>query len=67
MSRSHPHEAPPMMTSPMIVLAIGSVAAGGFLILGNRLLNFLAPVIGGAADLARHLDHGRRRGAGPGC
>ena len=42
----HPHEAPPIMTSPMIVLAIGSVAAGGFLILGNRLLNFLGPVTG---------------------
>jgi NADH-quinone oxidoreductase subunit L len=42
----HPHEAPPIMTSPMIVLAIGSVAAGGFLILSNRLLNFLGPVTG---------------------
>jgi NADH-quinone oxidoreductase subunit L len=42
----HPHEAPPVMTSPMIVLAIGSVCAGGFLILGNRLLNFLGPVTG---------------------
>jgi NADH-quinone oxidoreductase subunit L len=42
----HPHEAPPVMTSPMIVLAIGSVAAGGFLILSNRLLNFLGPVTG---------------------
>ncbi len=42
----HPHEVPPVMTSPMIVLAIGSVAAGGFLILGNRLLNFLGPVTG---------------------
>jgi NADH-quinone oxidoreductase subunit L len=43
---AHPHEAPPVMTSPMIVLAIGSVGAGGFLILGNRLLNFLGPVTG---------------------
>ncbi len=43
---AHPHEAPPVMTSPMIVLAIGSVAAGGFLILSNRLLNFLGPVTG---------------------
>jgi NADH-quinone oxidoreductase subunit L len=42
----HPHEAPPVMTAPMIVLAIGSVAAGGFLILSNRLLNFLGPVTG---------------------
>jgi NADH-quinone oxidoreductase subunit L len=43
---AHPHEAPPVMTAPMIVLAIGSVAAGGFLILANRLLNFLGPVTG---------------------
>jgi NADH-quinone oxidoreductase subunit L len=43
---THPHEVPPVMSSPMIVLAIGSVAAGGFLILGNRLLNFLGPVTG---------------------
>ena len=43
---AHPHEAPPVMTGPMIVLAIGSVCAGGFLILGNRLLNFLGPVTG---------------------
>jgi NADH-quinone oxidoreductase subunit L len=42
----HPHEAPPVMTSPMIVLAIGSVGAGGFLILNDRLLNFLGPVTG---------------------
>ncbi|HTX81998.1 MAG TPA: NADH-quinone oxidoreductase subunit L [Streptosporangiaceae bacterium] len=44
--RVHPHEAPPVMTSPMVVLAIGSVAAGGFLILANRLMNFLGPLTG---------------------
>src|SRR5262245_3428308 len=42
----HPHEAPSVMTAPMIVLAIGSVAAGGLLILANRLMNFLGPVTG---------------------
>jgi NADH-quinone oxidoreductase subunit L len=42
----HPHEAPPVMTSPMVVLAIGSVGAGAFLIVGNRLLNFLGPITG---------------------
>ncbi len=42
----HPHEAPPVMTAPMIVLAIGSVAAGGLLIVNNRLLDFLSPVVG---------------------
>jgi NADH-quinone oxidoreductase subunit L len=43
---AHPHEAPPVMTSPMVILAIGSVGAGGFLILGNRFMNFLSPLVG---------------------
>jgi NADH-quinone oxidoreductase subunit L len=43
---AHPHEAPPIMTSPMIVLAIGSVGAGAFLILFNRFQDFLGPLVG---------------------
>ena len=43
---AHPHESPAVMTSPMIVLAIGSLCAGGFLMLSNRLIGFLAPVVG---------------------
>jgi NADH-quinone oxidoreductase subunit L len=43
---AQPHESPPVMTWPMIVLAIGSVGAGGFLIINDRLQNFLAPVVG---------------------
>jgi NADH-quinone oxidoreductase subunit L len=42
----HPHESPPVMTWPMIVLAIGSVGAGAFLIINDRLEKFLAPVVG---------------------
>ncbi|MEU6641102.1 NADH-quinone oxidoreductase subunit L [Saccharomonospora sp. NPDC046836] len=42
----HPHEAPPVMTAPMIVLAIGSVGAGALLIIGNNLADFLAPSVG---------------------
>jgi NADH-quinone oxidoreductase subunit L len=45
--KAHPHEAPPVMTVPMILLAVGSVCAGGFLILNSRLLDFLRPVTGG--------------------
>jgi NADH-quinone oxidoreductase subunit L len=37
------------MTIPMILLAIGSVFSGGFLIINSRLLNFLRPVTGGPA------------------
>ena len=41
----HPHESPSTMTVPMIVLALGSVAAGfGLQALG--LLDWLAPVFG---------------------
>jgi NADH-quinone oxidoreductase subunit L len=42
----HPHESPLVMTVPMILLAVGSVAAGGFLIINSRLVDFLAPVVG---------------------
>jgi NADH-quinone oxidoreductase subunit L len=45
----HPHESPWVMTVPMILLAIGSIGAGAFLIAGQRLQNFLAPVIGAPA------------------
>jgi NADH-quinone oxidoreductase subunit L len=43
---AHPHESPAVMTWPMILLAVGSVAAGGFLIIGRRFETFLGPVTG---------------------
>jgi NADH-quinone oxidoreductase subunit L len=42
----HPHESPLAMTIPMILLAVGSVAAGWFLIVDSRFANFLKPVVG---------------------
>jgi NADH-quinone oxidoreductase subunit L len=42
----HPHEAPTLMTAPMLLLAIGSAAAGFLLTLGDGLVNWLAPVFG---------------------
>ena len=42
----HPHESALVMTVPMILLAIGSVGAGAFLIINSRLVDFLAPVVG---------------------
>src|SRR5580704_15006073 len=45
-AEAHPHESPAVMTWPMIVLAIGSVGAGAFLIIDDRLQKFLAPVVG---------------------
>jgi NADH-quinone oxidoreductase subunit L len=43
-----PHEAPALMTVPMIVLAVGSVLLGGLLTIGGAFVNWLAPVVGGA-------------------
>jgi NADH-quinone oxidoreductase subunit L len=45
-AQAHPHESPGVMTWPLILLAVGSVAAGGFLITGQRFENFLGPVTG---------------------
>ncbi|MEU1594377.1 NADH-quinone oxidoreductase subunit L [Streptomyces sp. NPDC005708] len=42
----HPHESPGVMTIPMIVLAFGSVFAGGFFSVGDRFLHWLEPVTG---------------------
>ena len=43
---AHPHESPAIMTAPMVLVAIGSVFAGLFLALGDRLQSWLAPVVG---------------------
>ncbi|MER5556090.1 NADH-quinone oxidoreductase subunit L [Streptomyces sp. NPDC002793] len=42
----HPHESPRSMTIPMIVLAFGSVFAGGFFSIGDRFMHWLEPVTG---------------------
>ncbi|WP_263254408.1 NADH-quinone oxidoreductase subunit L [Saccharopolyspora rosea] len=42
----HPHESPAVMTGPMVVLAIGSIAAGMFFTTGDRLVGFLTPSLG---------------------
>ncbi|MEW2137157.1 NADH-quinone oxidoreductase subunit L [Streptomyces sp. NPDC005409] len=44
----HPHESPKSMTVPMIVLAFGSVFAGGLFGVGDRFLKWLEPVTGHA-------------------
>ncbi|MGN6245623.1 MAG: NADH-quinone oxidoreductase subunit L [Motilibacteraceae bacterium] len=41
----HPHESPKVMWLPMAVLAIGSVGLGAFLVLGNRIVDWLSPVV----------------------
>jgi NADH-quinone oxidoreductase subunit L len=46
----HPHESPPVMTAPMVVLAVGSVAAGFLLVQAFPLANWLEPVFGPAEE-----------------
>ena len=60
----HPHESAASMTVPMILLAIGSVGAGAYLVLGERLAHFLEPSIGATVEPTRGArgDPGR---AGP--
>ncbi|WP_227425822.1 NADH-quinone oxidoreductase subunit L [Pengzhenrongella sicca] len=47
----HPHESPRLMTVPMIVLAVGSVALGALLSIGGAFTSWLEPVTG-------HVEHG---------
>ncbi|MGY1837842.1 MULTISPECIES: NADH-quinone oxidoreductase subunit L [unclassified Modestobacter] len=49
---THPHEAPPTMTAPMVLLAVGSVAAGFLLVQVFPLAEWLAPVFGEPAEAA---------------
>ncbi|EUA33653.1 NADH-Ubiquinone/plastoquinone (complex I), various chains family protein [Mycobacterium xenopi 3993] len=43
---AHPHEAPAVMTWPMILLAVGSVFSGGLLAMGDTLRRWLEPIVG---------------------
>ncbi len=49
-SPRHPHESSRLMTVPMIVLAVGSVALGAILGIGDRFTTWLEPVTG-------HVEH----------
>jgi NADH-quinone oxidoreductase subunit L len=46
----HPHESPTVMTAPMVVLAVGSVAAGFLLVQVFPLADWLEPVFGEPAE-----------------
>jgi NADH-quinone oxidoreductase subunit L len=43
---AHPHESPALMTVPMIILAVGSVAVGGLLVLNGTFQTWLEPSTG---------------------
>ena len=42
----HPHESSPLMTVPMIILAIAAAAIGGVLSIGNAFTTWLQPSLG---------------------
>ncbi|MGV0875347.1 NADH-quinone oxidoreductase subunit L [Mycolicibacterium sp. XJ879] len=50
---SHPHEAPKVMTWPMILLAVGSVGSGAAFAIGGTLEHWLEPVVG--AEEVHHV------------
>ena len=43
---AHPHESPPVMTVPLIVLAIGSLGLGASLVYWGDIVEWLTPVTG---------------------
>ncbi|WP_414635905.1 NADH-quinone oxidoreductase subunit L [Actinophytocola sp.] len=52
----HPHEAPPVMTVPMIILALGSIGAGAYFSTGdNRLAHWLSPALGELDESGHHV------------
>jgi NADH-quinone oxidoreductase subunit L len=46
----HPHESPPVMTIPLVVLAVGSVAVGA--LMKSPVVGWLTPVFEGAPEAA---------------
>jgi NADH-quinone oxidoreductase subunit L len=50
----HPHEAPKMMTWPMIPLALGSLVAGYLMIFGGSVQKWLQPSVGPSVEEGVH-------------
>jgi len=51
----HPHESPSVMTVPMIILAVGSIGAGAFFSIGDRLTDWLTPSLGELSESEQHV------------
>ncbi|MFI6293734.1 NADH-quinone oxidoreductase subunit L [Nonomuraea sp. NPDC050790] len=47
---AHPHESPAVMTVPLMILSLGAIFLGGYLVLNNTLYNWLSPAVGAAAE-----------------
>jgi NADH-quinone oxidoreductase subunit L len=50
----HPHEAPTVMTAPMAVLALLSLAGGVLLTIGGGVQHWLEPSVGRSAEIGEH-------------
>ncbi|MEW9554824.1 NADH-quinone oxidoreductase subunit L [Nonomuraea sp. NPDC050783] len=46
---AHPHESPAVMTVPLMILSLGSLGLGAYLVLNGTLYHFLRPAVGGSA------------------
>ncbi len=51
----HPHESPPVMTVPLVLLAVGSVAAGW--LMSTSVADWLTPVLGNEAEHEAVMAH----------
>jgi NADH-quinone oxidoreductase subunit L len=52
----HPHESPPVMTVPLVLLAVGSVAAGW--LMSTSVADWLTPVLGDHHEAEPVMAHG---------
>ncbi len=50
----HPHEAPPVMTAPMIVLGLLALVGGFLLIVGGGVQHWLTPSVGPSEEVGVH-------------
>jgi NADH-quinone oxidoreductase subunit L len=55
---TEPHESPPIMTVPLVLLAVGSFVAGGLMVWRDGLVHWLTPVLGEAAEHEPVIPHG---------
>jgi NADH-quinone oxidoreductase subunit L len=51
---AHPHESPPIMTVPMIILGVLSLVGGYLLIFGGGLQHWLSPSVGPSVEEGAH-------------
>ena len=50
----HPHESGPVMWIPMAILAVGSIGAGAYFSIGDRLADWLSPSLGALKESEHH-------------